>query len=502
MAKNTAQVKFNVINNAYSIDGGVSGVAFVIGETLRGPDFNPEDIITSVSQFEKYFGPVNDVSDFAALCIQAIQSGAALRICRVVADDADSSASGAFSNGTPEDLFSFTSKERGAYTNNLKATVSDASNGDATMFNLKIEDTVTGEVENYANLLIPDGSTSPTYLKRVTDFSRLVKVVYENVATLTGDLRPINGTEVFTGGLDGAAPTITDFIGSQAARTGFYAFDGYDDAFIIAALGYNETNLSGIGPTGAAYVNLRKDLIFLHHLDNAHNTTTTMVAEKNAVASSSKLVGIIGGGKKAIDPINGGIREYSALGELLGVIVSSHNRNGVWASPTNRTRGRMDASIGVVNNFGSPATLADLNILANQGINMVVNKNGINMLWDFYSQDPLESPEKFLTVVLTQIYLKRALVPAMEGYLTDGNTPDTWREVYYGVKPFLDNLVGPVFQSYSWNGDQFAKNLDSLSVNDKVEVGQGKYRVKFKAVMTVPMVEFTIDFIMETDSSN
>jgi len=190
-----------------------------------------------------------------------------------------------------------------------------------------------------------------------------------------------------------------------------------------------------------------------------------------------------------------------SLGELLGVIAKSHARNGVWVSPTNLVNGKLPTAVGVVNNFGSPASLADLNLIANVGGNMVINRGGVNMLWDFYSQSVGESPEKFLTVVLLQIYLKRTLQPYLESFLTKPNKPSTWSDIYYGVRSFLDNLVGAAIDSWKWDGDQFATSLDQLQVNDPVLVGQGKYKAVLTVVLIVPMVEFSLDISMTTSQS-
>jgi len=501
MTKNTAQVNINVINNAYSVSGPTAGTVFVIGKTLRGPDNDPKTVITSVPQFVRIFGEEDPTNDFPTLCMQAIRAGASLRVCRVVGAAAEGSITGNIATSGAVGLFKLQSKERGAYTNDLKATVSAASNADANSFNLKIEDTVTGVVENYQNLKVTGFATAGpfTYLKQVADYSNLVSPVYLDLTAVDTQPRPANGESTFTGGVS-ANPVLANYQGSAPAKTGLYAFDDYDDSFVLAAPGINETNLAGFAALASAYVTTRKDLIYLYHLDNGSQTTSAIGSEVSGLAISSKFVGMIGGGAKFVDPTLGGLKSMDALGELLGVIVSSFSRNGVWVSPTNRTNGKLPTASGVVNNFGSPSSVADLNTIANLGVNMVVSRYNDIMLWDFYSRATGESPEKFLNVVLTQIFLKKSLQPFLEGFLNQPNIPSTWLSIYYGVKPFLDNLLGKAFNSYAWEGDQFAQGLNNLTINDPVEVGQGKYKAQLRVTMVVPMVEFTLDFVMESNS--
>jgi hypothetical protein len=501
MTKNTAQVNINILNQAYSVSDPVSGVVFVIGKTLRGPDNDPKTVITSVPQFVRIFGAEDPNNDFPELCMQAIRAGAALRVCRVVGDAADSSITANIATSGAVALFKIQSKERGAYNNNLRAIVANASNGSANYFNLTVEDTVTGVTESFENLIVTGFDTAGpyNYLKKITDLSSLVSPVYLDISAIETQPRPANGTFNLTGGVD-AAPVLADYVGVSAAKTGLYAFNDYDDAYILAAPSINETVLAGFPAAASGYVTTRGDLIYLYHLDNGSTTTTTIGSEISGLGLSSKFFGIIGGGAKFVNTFSGGLKSMEALGELLGVITTSFRKNGVWASPTNRVNGKLPTAAGVVNNFGSPASIADLNLLANTGANMVILRYGDIMLWDFYSMANGESPEKFLTTVLTQIYLKKALKPFLEGFLNRPNTPETWLNIYYGVKPFLDNLLGKAFNTYAWEGDQFATGLGNLSINDPVLVGQGKYKAQLRVTMVVPMVEFTLDFVMENNS--
>lgn len=501
MSKNTAQVAFNTLNQSFSIDGETSNVVFVMGRTLRGPDNDPKDVITSVPHFVRIFGDVNPTHDFPELCMQAIRAGASLRVCRVVGTGADNSATGNISTSGSVALFQFVSKEKGDYTNDITVEVKAASSGVANQFNIVVTDTTTGEVETYTNLIVSQfGAAAPyNYLKQITDYSRMVSPVYSDISDISTQPRPANGSFLMTGGEDDDA-VLADFTGVQSSGTGFYAFDQYDDAYLIAVPGEDESTLDGLASAGSAYASGRGDLVYLQHLNNSNATVANITTEVGTLGSTSQYMGTIGGGAKFSDLVNGGVKSQHATGELLGIIAKSHSINGVWMSPTNQNRGKFPTAVGVVNNYGSPNQLASLNILSNLGVNMVVQRNGSIMLWDFYSMGSASNNEKFLTVVLTKIYLKKTLIPFLEGFLGEPNIPATWNTMYHGAKAFLDKLIGKAFNSYSWDGDQFAPSTTVLTYNDPTDVGQGKYKIQLKANLVVPMVEITLNFVIENNA--
>lgn len=501
MSKNTAQVAFNALTLAYPVTGETTNTVFVIGRTLRGPDNDPKDLITSVPQFVSIFGDEDPNHDFPTQCMKAIRAGASLRVCRVVGSSADVSSTAVIATSGAVGLFKFESKEKGDYTNDIEVTVKAASSGSANYFDLEVEDTTTGEKETYQNLIVSQyGSAAPyNYLKQVTDYSRMVKPVYSDISGISSQPRPANNTYTMTGGADDPAE-LADFTGVQGSKTGFYAFDDYTDSYIIAAPGEDETSLDGLASVGGAYANGRQDLVYFQHLDNDHTTVATITTEMGTLGVTHSYMGVIGGGAYYTDTTNGGVVAKHNLGEVLGVIAKSHATYGYWVSPTNQLRGKLPTPVGVVNNFGSPNRLSELNQLANLGVNMVINRNGVNMLWDFYSMGSDSTPEEFLTVVFTKIYLKRTLVPYLESFLGEPNVPFTWNSMYHGAKKFLDGLLGKAFNSYSWDGDQFAPNVNTLSYNSSVDVLQGKYKIQLTASLVVPMVEITMNFIIDNTS--
>jgi len=506
MSKNTANVSINVINKAQSVATPSLGVIFVAGETDYGIPNNPVDVISSVTQFEKLYGSLSQHSDFPLLCELALNAGAKLRVCKIVGTGATPATHG-IENDTGELLATLTTKGKGTIYNTMDLVIMKATNLDPNCFNLILTIVLPsplGDItiqEVYENLEAPSSDAPPyTWLKPLVDGSKLVTVTYADLTSVTGSFIPFQIAVKFSGGTDDFALSAADYTGSPTLRTGFHSFDPYEEAFVISAPAVTEEDLTGIYTAGKAYAALRKDLVYFYAFANSLNTATDIVTHLQSL-TASKYAGAFGGGVKVVDALEGGIKETLSTGELLGVLATSHTLNGPWISPTSYVNGVFNQALGVVNNFGSPASLADLNLIANAGGNMVVNKSGTIMQWDFYTMDTAESPEKFLTIMFLEIYLRKSLKPILERFLGRPNTFGTWEEIYYTVLPFLINLVDQeALFEFKWDGDQFAKSLDDLQINDPDDVGLGKYKIQLQIKTIAPMVEITLDIILTKNS--
>ena len=136
--------------------------------------------------------------------------------------------------GAAVDTLVVNGKTEGAYTDDIKIRIEEASSGVSTEFNLKVED--DGNVEEvYANLSMTTTETRYA-LTIVNAASNLVALAQPGTPVY---LRPADGlSAALSGGDDGLTSLAsTDYIGSAAGKTGLRAFDEVPDISILIVPG-------------------------------------------------------------------------------------------------------------------------------------------------------------------------------------------------------------------------------------------------------------------------
>ena len=187
------------------------------------------------------------------------------------------------------------------------------------------------------------------------------------------------------------------------------------------------------------------------------------------------------------------------MGDILGIAAYVHNNFGYWYSLAGWNKSQVQDALGVVTNFGSPASFVDLNTLANSQINMMVMKNGIVQLSGNFSGQYAADQMRFLNIVFLTIGLKRTIKPVLEQYLEEPNDTITFSKIYYHLKPLLDKLASPDYRAiykYEYYGDQFANNIDELQINNKIDVQNGKYKINLKIWAIPSMQELTFNLML------
>lgn len=493
---NTSQVNFNIQNEAVSPGAPKQGIIFVQGTPLRGPIADPSQVIVSPKRFRALFGDGSNL--FNMVCLRMLDRGAYLRVNRVVAGTPIVASSTAFATSTAVSLFQITAKYAGADYNNIKVSVLAASNGDADAFNLKVQHTVdTSVVELYENLKIIGNPTiaQSDYLKKVTVNSDLVSVVYSDLSSASGQLRPANGEKTLSTGTNGTTPTITEYTGAKETQSGFYAFDPYDDSYALVCPSVGEGDMEGLGAAGTAYATARKDLEFYLHLTLDNTTSAALITEKPSI--DSRYLTCMSGGLYVNHPVSGEKVEIPEVGLVLANMAKIHREYGEWRAFFGPTYGEILGTLGAVNNFGSNANFDDLNLLANNRINMVVTKNSKTYLQDAFTMEIAESPTNFVSTMNAIFFIMKTLKPVVEMAMAEPLDFTLAKMLYFKVKPFLDSLITlRAIENYSWEGDQFESSTENLKVNNPTDWGLGKYKVNFRVIFIAPLREVTINLIL------
>lgn len=401
-------------------------------------------------------------------------------------------------DATGNSLFTPTMKYYGADYNNVYLQISDASNGFTNYFNLSVVHALEPSLtETYQNLKIPNpvpGLANLTYLDAVKTASQLLDFAYIDISALSGNVRPINGIYYFFNGSDGGTITDADYTGSSAGRTGFYAFDDFDDAMQVAA---PEMSSSTIHQAGSAYAELRKDLMYYAHLDNSLTTADAYAAARNGFNIDSIYTAFFAGGLSIKHPSTNQVTQISEMGDVLGLAAYVDSTLGEWRAHSGREQGQIYNVLGVVNNFGSPARYNDLNLLANRQINMVVQRDGIVYLNGNFSGDLETSPLSFRSIVRLIIFIQKSIKPTAERYLDKPNDIPSWKNLFREVEPFLNALVtGRAMYSYRWRGDQDVSRIEDVVINNLNDIELGKYKVRLFIKPTPSIQEIAIDIVI------
>ena len=235
-------------------------------------------------------------------------------------------------------------------------------------------------------------------------------------------------------------------------------------------------------------------------MDNAETTSAALITSRSSgIGDDSKYGAFFGGGIKVREEATLQEKSMSEMGDVLGIAAYVHSQFGEWYSLAGQTKGKVQDAIGVVNNFGTPGGFADLNALAQVGINMMVHRNGITQLSGNFSGQFANNQEKYLSVVFLVIWMKKTLKPILETYLEEPNDPITFQKIYYHLKPYLDRLTSPAYRAlykYEYYGDQDANTIDDLQLNNAVDVQNGKYRIDLKVWPIPSLQELTFNLML------
>lgn len=411
-----------------------------------------------------------------------------------------SAISGIPVNAGTNPVFTAAMKYEGAFYNDIQILIVASSNGDPDAFDMHIQNTADSSFnETYTNLKI-DGANSVnglTFLKTPIESSDLLDFGYLDLSGFTAPVRPSNGTYLFNEGSDGDAIVSADVVGDSAARTGLHAFDTYDEAYQMAYLdGYTQS----VSVAGAAYAANRKDLVFYTHLSNTYKTATTLKAERTATSIDTPYHAFFGGGVKGFNPLTSAKEDQDALGTIIGLAVQSDDLIGPWASFAGPNRGIVSGKTGVVNNFGSKASYADLNILANAQINMVINRAGRTMLWGNFTSQIKADPLSYLSILRFILYFKRRISPIVENFLEEPADFITLGDVAEAVSPVLQEALDNRAVSFiDWVGDQGVTSYNDFQVNNQSDFLQGKLKAKLRFTPINSVQEFEVNLNLTAD---
>lgn len=408
-------------------------------------------------------------------------------------------------NSTATQLMTLTPRGPGTDMNNLVVNFNPPSNNTIGYFDMDIF--IIGDpfsVETYKNLQFLAVATTSlqTGLNDLVQ-SALVSFTCPSLTSLTTatQLTPSYSSYAYSGGTDGSAVTANDYLGDSAGINGLYSFNAYSDMVAICAPEKIITDLTYSAGL-VAYIEGRKDMVGLLSTGNGNTTANAIETAVQALSMDSSYMGLYGGGIQCINSLSGANVSIGELGDVMALITYTHTNFGTQYSFAGQNRGIVYSTLGPVNNFGGFGQKADLNQLANARVNMIINRNSLNMLWGNFTMQKAKSALSFMNVRFLINDIKRWLAPVLESYLEEPNEQSTWLKLYYAVQPSFNALSdskalqGQEGKGWSWQGDQKVTDPNNYLVNNATDVGLGKYVVNLYLRPIVSLQEIKVSIIL------
>ena len=362
---------------SYYVDTMLKGISCVAGLTEKGPIGSPQ-LISSEQQYERIFGGNITNSDFPLLAKRALSYGAVLWVSRIAhyTDVTDKSTLTAIKASvtlkdrqeTPANTLKISAYSEGTWANSLKVKISASSLDADNLFSISVLEN-DSEVESFEDLSM--AILNENYCEKI----KSSYITIEDIST-TGTIqtkRPAIGEFALTGGVDSAAITDADYIGSGTNSTGLYAFDDVTDAIQLAVPGVSSP---AVITAGLAYCENRGDLLFVTEtpfdLSPQEAVNFRLGTGTYSHAAFVSNYGAMYYPKiKIYDVVKQKERLISPVGDVLGVMaVNDYSANESYV-PAGTRRGRVLNALGVDVNVGGRGRLGEGNYVCENQLNPV-----------------------------------------------------------------------------------------------------------------------------------
>ncbi|MFY0617701.1 phage tail sheath family protein [Shimia sp.] len=436
---------------ARAIEAAPTAVTIFVGETERGP-VGPTPISSAI-QFSRLFGGYTreDVGGtparlFLPFAVQGFfdNGGPRAYVLRLV-DGANATSSLAVTDGAENAAVDASAP--GLWGDSVRIAITDATDGDAARFNLRVFYQAPGEA-NHTEIEVFEGlSADPLDEKYTVDqLARSAFVTW-------------NGADVFRPNNDGdpaATPPGTPLAGgsggdSASAAADYPAalatLDGLDDAALIVCgsdLMLNAASAAehnGIVNALLAYVEARpqRDLFLVadapRSIAAADPVNAAVSAARTGINASDHL-GLYWPRIVVGDPVGLGRAPQLAIpaaGHIAGLYGRTDGRRGVWKAAAG-----VDATV-------AGATGLDFNVIDRDQDRM--NPHGLNALrtvpgagrvvWGARTTRPT-TEWRYINVRRTAMFLRRSIYNGIQWAVFEGNTETLWAALRQSIGAFMD----------------------------------------------------------------
>lgn len=468
-----------------TITGVATAITAFIGQAYQGPVNTPVRV-QSYADYERQFGGLWIKSPLSYMVQQYfLNGGSDAIVIRVTSQDA---TAGTASIGA----LALTAKSPGTWSNDLVAKVSAVDSPqpgegdvDPKAFNLTISRKVKPsliqitlddrpqpvDVEIFRNVSVDPASSR--YVKKVLDQeSGLV-----SASAIPPDA-PVTGSDDFKGGIDGAAPTYTDYLGNRDQQEGLYALE-QADLFNLLCIPPRTLDAAVADDNGGlnllrnalAYCEERRAMLLV---DPPTSWNTVQKAQDNVdkLALQSPNAVIYFPWVKLPDPNRDfRLEAFPPSGIMAGIYARTDVQRGVWKAPAG-----IDAVLSGVSELTYNMTDKENGRLNPIGVNCLRTFPVYgNIAWGARTMkgaDVLASEWKYVPVRRLALFLEESLYRGTKWVVFEPNDEPLWSQIRLNLGAFMNNLFRQgAFQGSSPAEAYFVKCDKETTTQNDINLG-------------------------------
>ncbi|MCB9047616.1 MAG: hypothetical protein H6550_15895 [Chitinophagales bacterium] len=393
----------------------------------------------------------------------------------------------------------FTAKAKGTGYNKVTVACTHTNDPDYVDLTVSISDS-TAPTETYRN--VPRLGTSSAMATKVAEI-QAASILLSTVEIDSAFVFTTFSTAL-TGGADGTALVANDYAGDSSQATNMHAFDADVDITKICVPAIVDGTLA---KSVADYVDSRGDIMGLHRTPINVPPATVLEYRKGTGAYSHTPINswanlMFTGGLEVVNPADLTNVEISEIADVAGIIATKDSQLGEHYSFSIDGINTVRGANKVLVNVGTGAYAAQADAYNDNGIIPVIQDATKNIKVQgnatLYTTPSLLQKAEVAELI---IYVKRSLRTILPASMWKPNDPQTWREIYRRVTPFIFSLIR---NRALWNkeedvdlwyqGDQNVSSVAEAVVNNSADIDAGKYtaRIFLQPKVAVKYIEMPL----------
>jgi len=459
----------------HTIERVSASVAAFYGIAERGPVGVPV-LITSFAQFRRIFGGYIPNS-YLAYAVDGFFKKVKGRcyVSRVVhyTDVTDkTTATCATSAATlndraaiPAPTLGVKAVSPGKWGDDISVKVEAATNKPSEHFKVKVY--LRGTLVELHDDLSMNAASENYAIERVNGMSELI--VVENLLSDAAphENRPAEGLFALAGGDDGLADIgDTDYVGSQAARTGVFAFDPVDEINILTCPGIATQTVHNALCT---YSELRQDIFVILDPPVGMNVSEIKEYVQDTAAFNCRYAALYYPNIVILDPLSRRNKLAPPSGQLAGIYAKTDVVHGVHKAPAGIEDGKFADVIGLEYTLDK----GQRDTLYPARINPIIKKRGVGVV--AWGNRTLSALSDWRSINVRRLFLNvvESIAEGTEWSVFKPNNQELWKDLTTTITLFLKDYwrEGAFFDggSGNWRDSFYVKCDGELNTQEIID---------------------------------